>query len=106
MIRRFASLQAFVAVARAGKMKQAAHELALTPGAVSQRIRQLEDAAGQRLFTRTRSGIELTAAGEVMFAALAEPLRATSAAKSCTVMPSSGPRLSPVPPMLTPMAFN
>jgi LysR family transcriptional regulator, glycine cleavage system transcriptional activator len=41
MIRRFALLQTFVAVARAGKMKRAANELALTPGAVSQRIRQL-----------------------------------------------------------------
>ena len=76
MIRRFALLQALVAVARAGKMKQAAADLALTPGAVSQRIRQLEDAAGHRLFTRTRAGIELTPAGEAMFAALAEPFRA------------------------------
>ncbi len=79
MIRRFALLQAFVAVARAGKMKQAADELALTPGAVSQRIRQLEETAGRRLFTRTRGGVELTAAGEAMFAALAEPFRAIEA---------------------------
>ena len=49
-------LQTFVAVARAGKMTQAAHELALTPGAVSQRIRQLEEAAGRRLFLRNPSG--------------------------------------------------
>ena len=35
MIRRFALLQTFVAVARAGKMKQAAQDLAVTPGAVS-----------------------------------------------------------------------
>jgi LysR family glycine cleavage system transcriptional activator len=76
MIRRFALLQTFVAVARAGKMQQAAHELALTPGAVSQRIRQLEEAAGHRLFMRTRAGVELTSAGETMFAALAEPFRA------------------------------
>ena len=69
MIRRFALLQTFVAVARAGKMKQAAHELALTPGAVSQRIRQLEEAAGRRLFTRTSTGVELSAAGEAMFVA-------------------------------------
>jgi LysR family transcriptional regulator, glycine cleavage system transcriptional activator len=79
MIRRFALLQAFVAVARAGKMKQAAHELALTPGAVSQRIRQLEEAAGHRLFLRTRAGVELTSEGETMFAALAEPFRAIEA---------------------------
>jgi LysR family glycine cleavage system transcriptional activator len=79
MIRRFALLQTFVAVARAGKMKQAAHELALTPGAVSQRIRQLEEAAGHRLFLRTRAGVELTSEGETMFAALAEPFRAIEA---------------------------
>jgi DNA-binding transcriptional LysR family regulator len=79
MVRRFALLQTFVAVARAGKMKQAAHELALTPGAVSQRIRQLEEAAGHRLFMRTGTGVELTRAGETMFAALAEPFRAIEA---------------------------
>jgi LysR family transcriptional regulator, glycine cleavage system transcriptional activator len=79
MIKRFALLQTFVAVARAGKMKHAAQELSLTPGAVSQRIRQLEEAAGRRLFSRNRSGIELNAAGEAMFAALAEPFRAIEA---------------------------
>jgi LysR family glycine cleavage system transcriptional activator len=79
MIRRFALLQTFVAVARAGKMKQAAHELSLTPGAVSQRIRQLEETAGRRLFLRNPSGIELNAAGEAMFAALAEPFQAIEA---------------------------
>jgi LysR family transcriptional regulator, glycine cleavage system transcriptional activator len=76
MVRRFALLQTFVAVARAGKMKQAAHELALTPGAVSQHIRQLEEAAGCRLFTQNSAGVELSAAGVAMFEALAEPFRA------------------------------
>src|SRR5215470_6061511 len=75
MIRRFALLQTFVAVARAGKMKQAAQDLALTPGAVSQRIRQLEEVAGRRLFARTSAGVELSTAGETMFTALAEPFR-------------------------------
>jgi len=79
MIRRLALLQTFVAVARAGKMKQAAHELALTPGAVSQQIRELEEAAGHRLFARTGAGVELTAAGETMFNTLAEPFRAIEA---------------------------
>jgi len=60
-------------------MKQAAHELALTPGAVSQRIRQLEEAAGRRLFLRNSSGVQLSAAGEAMFAALAEPFSAIEA---------------------------
>ena len=79
MIKRFALLQTFVAVARAGKMKRAANELALTPGAVSQRIRQLEEVAGRRLFNRVPAGVELNAAGEAMFTALAEPFRAIEA---------------------------
>jgi LysR family glycine cleavage system transcriptional activator len=89
MIRRFALLQTFVAVARAGKMKQAADELALTPGAVSQRIRQLEEAAGGPLLLRTRSGVELNAAGEAMFAVLAEPFRAIEAVDRELGTPSS-----------------
>jgi len=89
MIRRFALLQTFVAVARAGKMKQAAQDLALTPGAVSQRIRQLEEAAGRRLFTRTSTGVELSAAGEAMFVALAEPFQAIEAVDNELGAPSS-----------------
>jgi LysR family glycine cleavage system transcriptional activator len=79
MIRRFALLQAFVAVARAERMKEAADVLAVTPGAVSQRIRQLEEIVGQPLFTRTREGVELTASGTEMFAALAQPFAAIEA---------------------------
>src|SRR5215467_1508575 len=89
MVRRFALLQTFVAVARAGKMKRAANELALTPGAVSQRIRQLEEAAGRRLFLRNPSGVELSAAGEAMFIALAEPFRAIEAVDRELGSPSS-----------------
>jgi LysR family transcriptional regulator, glycine cleavage system transcriptional activator len=79
MIRRFSLLQAFVAVARTRKMKEAANQLSLTPGAVSQRIRQLEEVVGQRLFERTRTGVELTSAGTEMFAALSEPFNAIEA---------------------------
>src|SRR5215472_381136 len=89
MIRRFALLQTFVAVARAGKMKQAALDLALTPGAVSQRIRQLEEVAGRRLFARTSAGVELSTAGEAMFTALAEPFRAIEAVDRELDAPSS-----------------
>ena len=79
MIRRFPLLQAFVAVVRAGRMKEAADVLGVTPGAVSQRIRQLEEIVGQPLFTRTREGVELTASGTEMFAALAQPFAAIEA---------------------------
>src|SRR5215813_2555827 len=89
MIRRFALLQTFVAVARAGKMKRAADELALTPGAVSQRIRQLEEAAGRRLFTRLPAGVELNAAVDAMFAPLSEPFDAIDAVYCVLIGPSS-----------------
>lgn len=44
-------------------MQDAAHELGVTPGAISQRIRAVEDRYGLRLFDRSKNGITLTAAG-------------------------------------------
>lgn len=46
---RLSLLQTFVVVARSGRMRDAAEEMALTPGAISQRIRELEESAGRRL---------------------------------------------------------
>lgn len=63
-------LQTFVAVARSGRMRDAAASMALTPGAISQRIRELEDIIGHRLFTRTQAGVTLNAAGQSLFDAL------------------------------------
>ncbi len=60
---RLQDLYTFVAVARAGSMKEAASRLGVTPGAVSQRIRGLEERHGGRLFERTRAGITLTGPG-------------------------------------------
>jgi len=79
MIKHFSLFQAFVAVARTGKMKDAAAILAVTPGAVSQRIRQLEQAAGQSLFVRTREGVELNASGRELLEALDQPFQAIEA---------------------------
>src|ERR1700748_586424 len=79
MIRSVAVTETFGAVGPVREMEQTAHDLALTPGAGSQRIRQLEESAGRRLFSRTPSGVELSAAGEAMFTALAEPFRAIEA---------------------------
>lgn len=72
---RFSLLHTFVAVARSGRMRDAAASLALTPGAISQRIRELEDSIGYRLFTRTQAGVELNAAGQALFVSLNEPFR-------------------------------
>ncbi|PWB82022.1 MAG: LysR family transcriptional regulator [Methylocystaceae bacterium] len=72
---RFSLLHTFVVVARCGRMRDAADVMALTPGAISQRIRELEDAIGYRLFTRTQAGVALNAAGEALFASLDAPFR-------------------------------
>src|SRR5215469_9430826 len=57
------SLRAFEAVARRLSFTRAADELHVTPGAVSQQIRQLERLLGQILFVRTRRSVTLTEAG-------------------------------------------
>ena len=72
---RLSLLHTFVVVARSGRMRDAAASMALTPGAISQRIRELEESIGYRLFKRTRAGVELNAAGAALFASLDEPFR-------------------------------
>ena len=58
------ALRAFEAAARHLSMKGAAHELNVTPGAVSQLVRTLEQSLGVRLFRRFNRAIRLTEAGE------------------------------------------
>lgn len=63
MALRIQDLYTFHIVARAGTMQDAAHELGVTPGAISQRIRAVEERCGFRLFERSKNGVTLTAAG-------------------------------------------
>lgn len=63
MALRIQDLYTFHVVARTGAMQDAASELGVTPGAISQRIRAVEERHGLRLFTRNKNGISLTAAG-------------------------------------------
>ncbi|MBI1340459.1 LysR family transcriptional regulator [bacterium] len=56
------SLQALEAALRAGSLKSAADMLSITPAAVGQRIKALEDYLGVDLVTRGRSGLAATAA--------------------------------------------
>ncbi len=53
-------LRAFEAAARLESFVKAAEELGVTPGAVTQQIRQLEAALGLRLFLRLAQGVALT----------------------------------------------
>ncbi len=57
------ALQAFEAAARNGSFVAAAQELSITPAAVSQLIRNLEDQVGRKLFDRVNRSINLTEAG-------------------------------------------
>lgn len=59
-----AELMAFEAVARLGSVTRAAEELALTQGALSKQIRQLEDTLQVRLFERRKRQILITPAGQ------------------------------------------
>ncbi|MBD3730733.1 MAG: LysR family transcriptional regulator [Sphingomonadales bacterium] len=54
------ALRVFDAAARHLSFTRAADELAVTPAAVGQQIRALEDALGTVLFRRTSKGLELT----------------------------------------------
>lgn len=57
------ALKAFEAAARRRSVSQAAQELGVTPGAVSQQVRLLEDHAGAPLIRREGSGLALTDLG-------------------------------------------
>lgn len=57
------ALRAFEAAARLGGFSRAAEELCVTPGAVAQQIKQLEDWAGAPFFDRQAQGVQLNALG-------------------------------------------
>ena len=54
------SLQALEMAIRVGSLKEAADQLGITPAAVGQRIRSLEDYLGNDLLMRGRSGLQPT----------------------------------------------
>jgi DNA-binding transcriptional LysR family regulator len=78
MVRRFynlpslTALAVFEAAARHLSFKLAAAELNVTTGAVSRQIKAVEDEIGVALFTRGTAGVELTAAGEDLYAVLSQ----------------------------------
>src|SRR5262249_52045346 len=58
------SLKSFAVAARHLSFTRAASELSVTPAAVGQQVRLLEDHLGVRLFERRSRALELTEAGE------------------------------------------
>jgi LysR family glycine cleavage system transcriptional activator len=69
------ALRTFVEVASRGSMKEAAERLGVTPGAVSQQIRLVEERWGHALFDRTGRQIHLTDEGRRLLDALELPFR-------------------------------
>jgi DNA-binding transcriptional LysR family regulator len=74
------SLRCFVEAAHTLNFRAAARAVALTPSALGQRIRQLEDQLGEELFVRSTRRVALTRAGRDLVP-YAE--RALAAAESC-----------------------
>jgi LysR family glycine cleavage system transcriptional activator len=72
-------LPAFEAAGRLGSFAAAAAELHVTPSAISQQIRALEDALGVSLFARTRRSAELTDAGRKYLTEVRQALNALAA---------------------------
>lgn len=84
-------LQCFVEVARLSSFRSAARALSVTPGAVSQRIRRLEELLGVALFQRTTRSVALTQPGHALLPRAHAALRATEEA----VRASQGPEAQP-----------
>lgn len=73
------ALRAFEAAARTGSYVAAAEELGVSPAAVSQQVKNLEQFLGKELFRRYNNRIVLTDAGQTVFSGTAEALQSISA---------------------------
>jgi DNA-binding transcriptional LysR family regulator len=62
----YTELRAFAAVVRQGSFTRAADELGVSPSALSQMIRSLEERLGQRLFNRTTRSVAPSHAGRAL----------------------------------------
>lgn len=86
------ALQAFERAARAGSFALAAQDLGVTPTAISQHIRLLEDRFGKQVFLRRPNGVELTDAGRELFLRVAGAFAELSEAAAHMKASTSRPR--------------
>jgi LysR family glycine cleavage system transcriptional activator len=73
-------LRAFEAAGRHLSFKLAADELAVTPGAIGQQVKHLEQAMGVPLFQRRHRSLVLTSHGEALLPSVIDAFRRLSAA--------------------------
>ncbi|QBR02275.1 LysR family transcriptional regulator [Paraburkholderia pallida] len=102
-------VEAFLSVARHRSFRKAAAELGVTPSAISQAVRVLEERIGAALFTRTTRSVGLTEAGERFFSrakpAFEELVAASEVARGLGQRPAGLLRLS-VPRAIVPILLE
>ncbi|MEI4487419.1 LysR family transcriptional regulator [Frigidibacter sp. MR17.14] len=84
----------FEAVARTGRVSLAAAELGVSPAAVSQQLRQLEEQWGVRLFRRTDRKLTLTLDGERLFQTTTAAFRMIRGARAAVLRQRDSRQLS------------
>lgn len=90
----FVLLRAFEAAARLQSFSLAAHELHLSPSAISHQVRELEEGLGRLLFVRSHRRVELTAEGRRLAESLTRVLDALESCCSEVTLAPSGQVLS------------
>lgn len=84
------ALRAFEAAARLGRMTAAADELAVTPGAISRQVQQLEQSLGTVLFEGSKNRPQLSAMGRQLLPALTAAFDQIDAAVNAVRNDNSG----------------
>jgi len=92
------AMRAFEAASRHLSFKKAAEELHVTPAAVSQQIKALEDYLGIRLFRRLTRALEITPQGSAMLPKIREGFECFAAAIDSTRQPCEGVLTVTAPP--------
>jgi len=87
----FAQIRAFVAVGEALSFSRAATTLGVSPSALSQMVRGLEERTGVQLFNRTTRSVSLTAAGQTLFLQVQPAVAALGTAVAQTKKAGKGP---------------
>ena len=85
-------IEVFCAAVEAGSFTAAAHQLGITPAAVSRAIAQHEHALGVRLFRRTTRSVSLTEEGQAYFAPCRQALSLIEDAKRSLSQRQTKPR--------------
>src|SRR5262247_1795436 len=95
-------LSAFLAVARTRNFRRAAEDERVSVSSLSQRLRDMEERLGVRLFNRTTRSVALTEAGELLLAraapAMADVSGALEEVRGLRGVPSGRLRINAPPP--------